>query len=60
MRNLKSRSRAINRANRYLSEGERRAREFGVAYISSAESALSLFAFPLILIMGAVIWIALP
>jgi hypothetical protein len=43
-----------------LSEGERRAREFGVAYISPTESNLSVLAFPLILIMGAVIWIALP
>ncbi len=60
MRNLNSRSRAIRRANRYLNEGERRAREFGVAYISPTESNLSVLAFPLILIMGAVIWIALP
>jgi hypothetical protein len=60
MRNLTTRSRAINRANRYLNEGERRAREFGVAYISPVETSLSIFAFPLILTLGAVIWIALP
>lgn len=56
----KSRDRAIRRANRYLSEGEKRAREFGVAYISPVESGLSFSLFPMILILGAVVWIALP